>query len=138
MVGQDLEANLIEGCGEALPRLAQRGMEHFNQGEYFEAHEWLELAWREEKRPIRELYRGILQVGVAYHHLRRGNIRGAIRLLERAEGWLAQFPDVCQGVDVRRLRQDADRVRQVLEENEATGATVRIDLRPVSFQQTKE
>jgi uncharacterized protein len=54
---------ITTGCMGALPPLALRGLELFNQGEYFEAHEALELAWREETGPVRELYRGILQIG---------------------------------------------------------------------------
>jgi len=31
----------------------------------------LELLWRAERRDVRRLYQGILQIGVAFHHLRR-------------------------------------------------------------------
>ena len=33
----------------------------------FEQHETLELLWRAERRDIRYLYQGILQIGVAFH-----------------------------------------------------------------------
>jgi len=36
-----------------------------------------EMAWRQETGPIRELYRGILQVSVAYYHLLHKNYAGA-------------------------------------------------------------
>ncbi len=29
--------------------------------------------------------------------------------------WLARLPDMCQGVDVRQLREDAERVRAALQ-----------------------
>ncbi|HRQ33635.1 MAG TPA: DUF309 domain-containing protein, partial [Anaerolineales bacterium] len=52
---------------------AIEGLRLFNNGKYFEAHEALETAWLEERGKIRDLYRGILQVGVAYLHITRGN-----------------------------------------------------------------
>lgn len=101
-------------CIGELPALVWKGIRLFNQGDYFAAHEELELAWRAEQEAVRELYRGILQVGVAYYHIRRGNYRGAVKMLRYAKGWLAPFPELCRGIDVERLRQDAQRVETVL------------------------
>jgi len=98
-------------CSAPLHAQAVIGIEHFNRGEYFEAHEYLEMAWRSEPAPARELYRGILQVAVAYYHLKRGNYVGAVKLLERALGWLAPFPGECRGIQVESLRRDARRVQ---------------------------
>src|SRR6266542_3604300 len=63
-------------CDEAPPRQLLEAIEQFNRGEYFEQHETLELLWRDERREIRRLYQGILQIGVAFHHLRRLNHHG--------------------------------------------------------------
>ncbi len=106
--------DLNDCCDGELHPLAQKGIALFNAGDYFAAHEELELAWRDEKGPIRELYRGILQVGVAYYHIRRGNYRGAVKMLNYSKGWLAPFPDHCRGVDVAQLRHDALRVESAL------------------------
>ena len=101
-------------CQGDLPPLAVSGLELFNHGEYFEAHEALELAWREEPGPARELYRGILQIGVAYYHILRGNYRGAVKMFLRSRTWLEPFPDRCRGIDLARFRQDYNRVEQTL------------------------
>jgi len=50
--------------------------------------------------PVRELYRAILQVGIAYYQIERGNHRGALKMLLRSVQWLAMLPDRCQGIDV--------------------------------------
>lgn len=86
------------------------GLDLFNQGRYFEAHEALELAWRAERGAVRELYRSILQIGVGYYHIQRGNINGARKMFQRARGWLAPFPDTCRGINVAQLRHDAVQV----------------------------
>jgi predicted metal-dependent hydrolase len=93
-------------CRAPLHPLALRGIELFNAGDYFEAHEELENAWRQETGPVRNLYRGILQVAVAYYHARRGNYVGARKMLLRCRRWLAPFPDICRGIDLGSLRRD--------------------------------
>ena len=85
-------------------------MELFNAHEYFEAHESLETAWRQETGPIRNLYRGILQVSVAYYHLVHQNYAGAYKVFQRCHKWLAPFPDTCRGIDLAGFRQDYLRV----------------------------
>jgi len=92
--------------GELHPQ-AIIGIKLFNKGEYFEAHEALELAWRDEQEAIREVYRGILQIGVAYYHILKGNYRGAMKMFERAKKWLAGYPSPCRGLDLNRLKKDA-------------------------------
>jgi uncharacterized protein len=102
-------------CQGTLPPLVVRGFELFNQGAYFEAHEELELAWRAETGPVRELYRGILQVGVAYYHILRGNYPGAVKMFFRSHTWLGPFPDTCRGIDLASFRADSARVEEALD-----------------------
>jgi uncharacterized protein len=98
-------------CNEPLPESVLRGFEEFNAGQYFEQHETLELAWRAEMRPIRDLYRGILQIGVACLQIERGNAAGALKMIDRATRWLQPFRPMCQSVDVDRLLADAEQLR---------------------------
>src|SRR6185312_6906378 len=90
-------------CDESPPPLLLAGIAQFNRGEYFEQHETLELLWRAEKREVRRLYQGILQIGVAFHHLRRRNYHGTTYMLTRGAGYLIPFSPRCHGVDVERL-----------------------------------
>jgi len=94
-------------CDEPPPRELLEGIEQFNRGEYFEQHETLELLWRAEPREVRKLYQGILQIGVAFHHLRRLNHHGTVYMLTRGSRYLGPFAPHCQGVDVHRLLHDA-------------------------------
>lgn len=94
-------------CGEPLPEGARRGIEEFNAGKYFEQHETLERVWRAETRDVRDLYRGILQIGVAFLQIERGNGLGARKMFERAFRWLEPFRPACQSVDVDRLLRES-------------------------------
>jgi predicted metal-dependent hydrolase len=102
-------------CQGTLPPLAQEGIRKFNAGEYYKQHDLFEALWVQTEGPVRDLYRAILQVGVAYYQIERGNHRGALKMLLRSVQWLLALPDVCQGVDVRQLRADSFRVRAELE-----------------------
>jgi predicted metal-dependent hydrolase len=107
-------AGLHRACGEPLPPLVMEGITLFNAGHYYKCHDALEEAWRAEDGPVRDLYRAMLQVGIAYFQIERGNYRGAVKMLLRVRQWLAPLPDTCQGVDVARLREDAGRVYEAL------------------------
>ncbi|MFN8441024.1 MAG: DUF309 domain-containing protein [Caldilineaceae bacterium] len=100
------------GWDESLPELARVGIEQFNHGEYFEQHESLEAAWRAEPRAIRELYQGILQVGVAFLQIERGNWAGAVKMFRRGLPRLERLPPVCQGVQVTALLQTAQVIQR--------------------------
>lgn len=101
-------------CAEPLSTLAQAGIERFNRGKYYPAHDALEEAWVVDEGPGRDLYRGILQVGIAYYQIEKGNYRGAVKMLLRVRQWLGPMPDVCRGVNVASLREDVDRVYAAL------------------------
>lgn len=102
-------------CREALPALAEQGLQAFNRGEFYHQHDLFEAQWVETPGPIRDLYRAILQVGVAYYQIERGNYRGALKMLQRSVQWLYLLPDICQGIDVAQLRSDSYLVRAELQ-----------------------
>lgn len=134
MRAEDWES-LETQCAGPLPEAARRGLEEFNRGEYFECHETLEGLWNVAPPPVRDLYRAVLQVAVAYHHIARGNLPGALKVLDRSKQWFHRLPDRCQGIDLAGLRADADRVeaeaRRALAEGR--GEIDRALLRPVAY-----
>ncbi len=77
-----------------LPDAFLHGLELLNRGEYFEAHEAIEAAWRAEPGEIRQLYQGILQVAVVYHHVTRHNYYGARKVIRRAISNLSPFMEI--------------------------------------------
>ena len=99
-------------CDNRIHPEALRGLELFDAREYFEAHEALETAWKEESGPIRDLYRGILQVAVGYYHLLRGNYIGARKMFLRCRPWLAPFPASAWGSTWTQFASDYEAVEQ--------------------------
>jgi predicted metal-dependent hydrolase len=70
------------------------------RGEYFAAHEELELAWRAAVPEERDFYQGLVHVTVAWYQAGRGNRNGCIRQLEKAQRRLRRYAPTHRGVDV--------------------------------------
>jgi uncharacterized protein len=103
-------------CAEPLPAGVREGVELFNAGDFYEAHEVIEHEWHAERQPVRLLYQGILQIGVGLHHARTGNHRGAVLLLGDGIAKVGRFLPECQGVHTAKLAVEAQRcLDQVLE-----------------------
>lgn len=111
----DLQEALRVPCAQPMPALVKQGLEEFNAGEYYECHETLEHAWMDEEGPVRNVYRGILQVGVAYYHIERSNYWAAIKMFLRAIQWLEPLPEICHGIQIGQFRADTRAARQQLE-----------------------
>ena len=118
-------------CQQNLDSRAHQGIEQFNCGEYFEAHESLEAAWMEDSSVGRILYRAILQVAVAYYQIQQENYPGAVKMFLRLRGWINSLPDVCKSVDVAKLRHDAF---EVYERILALGPERLNEFDPLSFR----
>jgi uncharacterized protein len=84
------------------------------RGEYFAAHEELELAWRAAEAEERDFYQGLVHVTVAWYQAERGNRNGCVRQLEKAERRLTPYAPAHCGVDLERIlrqvREAAGRV----------------------------
>jgi uncharacterized protein len=103
-------------CRKEPPMEFLEGIEQFNRGDYFECHETLEEIWMGEQGKIRDLYKGILQIGVAVYHAKRSNLKGAMRLVSSGMELLSPFAPECMGIDVAHLLQSAARFREELDE----------------------
>ncbi|MFL5760886.1 MAG: DUF309 domain-containing protein [Thermomicrobiales bacterium] len=90
-------------CDGVLPSGVRAGIRLFNERKFYECHEEIEHEWHAERGPIRNLYQGILQIGVGFHHARAGNHRGAILLLTDGIEKTSRFLPACRQIDTARL-----------------------------------
>jgi hypothetical protein len=97
----------------------QRGIELFNAGHYFQAHEVLEDVWRAAPAGQKQFFQGLVQVAVALHHHSRGNRTGARSVLARSMANLAGYPDSYGGIDLAALRATLNRCQQALARGDA-------------------
>src|SRR5215470_17936224 len=92
----------------------QTGIDFFNSGRYFEAHEAWEDVWRSTHGPLRFFYQGLVQAAVGLHHLERGNRNGAAAQLQKSLSKLEQYPETFCGIDNRRLIADLRRALETM------------------------
>lgn len=95
------------GDREKEEALFQKGMEQFNRGRFFEAHETWEEIWLAAPEPERAFLQGIIQVAAAFHHYQRGNCAGARSLLEAGLKKLESCPGIHRGIELEELRAQA-------------------------------
>lgn len=81
----------------------ERGLALLRAGDFFEAHEELELAWRAAKTEERDFTQGLVHIAVAWYQAGRGRRVGCERQLEKAARRLARYAPHHRGVDVASL-----------------------------------
>jgi len=97
----------------------RQGVEHFNALRFWEAHESWEELWLAAESDVEQFLQGLIQLAAAYHHIRRGTWRGAVRLFDAALRRLDAFPLVYSGLDrtavVAAAREHRERVARALQ-----------------------
>ncbi len=84
----------------------RRGVELFNRGDFFEAHEEMEEAMNllEDESADWDFFLGLLRAAVAHHKLSQQQTRSAILHLGAALKFLTPFPDRHRGLKLREFR----------------------------------
>ncbi len=86
-------------------RRYRTGLQAFNTGHFYEAHEHWEEVWLETANPEKMFLQGLIQVAAAYHHYSRENLLGTRNLLREGLLKLDRFPGVHGGLEIETLRQ---------------------------------
>lgn len=81
------------------------GLRCYRHQEFFVTHEHWEGVWLGCAEPEKTFVQALIQIAAAFHHLQRGNGRGAASLLGRALGRLERYPAAYAGIAVEPLRQ---------------------------------
>jgi predicted metal-dependent hydrolase len=90
------------------------GLDLIRGGEFFAAHEELELVWRAAAPDERDFFQGLVHVAVAWYQAGRGNRRGCERQLEKAARRLAPFAPMHRGVDVQSVLEQVERAQAIV------------------------
>lgn len=87
-----------------------QGVDLFNRGHWFEAHETWEDVWHVADGERKRFLQGLIQCAVTLEHLARGNPRGVIKVFASAKSKWVDLPDVYMGVPVRELIEQLDQL----------------------------
>src|SRR5262245_11566976 len=78
-------------------------IELFNEEKFFEAHEVLELLWRQTQTSDRDFYQGLIQLAAAFVHIQKGTPSGAENLYAKAVKHLSKYPSYHCGLDCDKI-----------------------------------
>lgn len=111
---------------EEEARLFHEGLELFNEGEWFDAHEVWEDIWHMASGQRKSFYQGLIQCAVTLEHVRRGNPRGVLTVFESAKSKFTGLPGTYMGIDIVALLSAMDRyvapIRSMPAESRQPGA----------------
>ncbi len=109
--GDAREAYLASLSPEALLQL---GIDLYNAGHYWNAHEAWEEVWLASEREMRGFYQGLIQITAAFVHVSRNEFPGSIRLLDAGIEKLERYPASFMGVQLDTLLAGARAARSSL------------------------
>ncbi|MCE9591406.1 MAG: DUF309 domain-containing protein [Planctomycetes bacterium] len=131
---------------ETEARLFHEGVELFNEGEWFDAHEVWEDVWNMASGPKKLFYQGLIQCAVTLEHVRRGNPRGVLTVFDSAKSKFTTLPATYMGVRITELLSAIDRFidpvrklpREMLLPSAGRGLELPIDLAAAPKIELKE
>jgi len=93
------------------------GVELFNRGQFFDAHEVLEDVWRAAPHAQKKFLQGLIQVAVALYHHGNGNSVGARSVLRRGFRNLSRYPEGFAGVHLATLLHSISAWQRAMDED---------------------
>ena len=98
------------------------GLACYRKGEFFEAHEAWEEVWLALHQPEKGFLQALIKCAAAMHHMRRGNLVGALSHLRKVQRKLEEYPLEFFGVNVDALRIDVANCIEDIEHGVRDGA----------------
>ncbi len=86
-----VEAHRVQLC---------RGVQFFNQEEFYACHDVIEDVWLQESSEIRPFLQGVIQAAVAFYHYQHGKCGAARLMLQWAIQKLQEYPEEYQGLRI--------------------------------------
>ena len=77
-------------------KIFYRGVDSFNNKDYYDAHEYFEEIWTDHKLEDRVFIQALIQLSVAYFHITNSNKNGAMGLFKKSIKKLDLYIDTIQ------------------------------------------
>ena len=90
--------------------LFQKGIEAFNNRQFYDAHECWEELWLEYKLEDATFIQGLIQLSVSYFHYFNGNLKGAKSMIRKCLNKFDQY-ESARGIDIYQLKSQINDVK---------------------------
>ena len=91
--------------------LFNKGIEAFNNREFYDAHEYWEELWLDYKLNDAQFIQGLIQLAVSYFHFFNQNLNGARSMLKKCLKKIDSI-EVARGIDVVELKSQIFNVQK--------------------------
>ena len=81
----------------------EKGIDLFNQREFYECHDTIEEVWLQESSDRQPFLQGLIQAAVAFHHYQHGKWGAARSMLQLALEKLSPCKPTFEGFDILAL-----------------------------------
>lgn len=83
-----------------------RGIQEFNDGNYFECHDTLEDLWHGTRGNDRLFLQGLIQISVGFYHFFNQNYRGATSQFTRGLGKIEPYLPAHRGIELQQFMKE--------------------------------
>ena len=98
---------------EQMNELFKKGLDDYESGEYFEAHESWEDLWSDFNFSDRKFIQGLIQLAVSFVHLGNGNLIGEKSLLKKCQNKFIDYRGIHRGINLEELKYSIEVVEIV-------------------------
>lgn len=107
------------------------GIREFNEGRYFEAHDFLEDLWLGYREPDRDLLQALIHAAVGFYHFEAGNLKGSRSQLSKACSKMSSYLPEYWGIQLAPLYASISRQLELIDgRGQAHGASTEFSAAP--------
>ena len=108
----------------------QKGIDLFNDADFFSAHDYFEDLWMNCEFKDRLFYQGMVQISVGSYHLICANYKGALSQFNKGTEKLKKYIPNYLGVNLDKLLREVKILRTFLEEKSPELTQIEIEKMP--------
>ncbi len=86
-----------------MNKLLIEGIEAFNKGKYYDAHEFWEDIWTDFHIPDKLFIQGLIQYTVGFFHIQNDNLRGAKNMFKKCRPKIEKFIENDRKIDTESI-----------------------------------
>lgn len=105
-----------------LQENAAKGIQAFNQGEFYAAHEYFEDAWRETSDESRDFYRALLMLSGGYFRLTEDRTDAAMKFFTRAIQWMEGFSNPYKDINTAAIKAKLTGLLEAIQSGQSSEA----------------
>jgi len=89
---------------DKIDQLFEKGLEAFNNQDFYNAHEYWEEIWTECRLPDAKFVQGLIQLSVGFYHLTNLNLNGARGLFRKCQSKFELYDGFQRGLSVDAIQ----------------------------------